>query len=151
MGEQHLQVEFPLISTNMKTEYFQDVLYHWSSSSQYIMWFWSMSGEQNYQSTFFEPANQCQLSVLLTLFRMGVFGAAHGWGGAPSLKPVTHILQWWNLSQLHLPKEDPKNMNHVTHPLSSATSAFFHRKSANFALSRNTDIDCILIHDFYLF
>ena len=33
----------------------------------------------------------------LTLFRMGFFGAAHGWGGAkkglPSLKSVTHILQ----------------------------------------------------------
>ena len=28
---------------------------------------------------------------------------------------------------------------------------FFHRKSANFAISKNTDIDCILIHNFYLF
>ena len=27
-------------------------------------------------------------------------------------------------------------------------SAFFHHKSANFAISRNTDIDCILIHNF---
>ena len=27
-------------------------------------------------------------------------------------------------------------------------SAFFHRKSANFAISRNTDIDCISIHNF---
>ena len=25
-------------------------------------------------------------------------------------------------------------------------SAYFHRKLANFAISRNTDIDCILIH-----
>ena len=31
------------------------------------------------------------------------------------------------------------------------TSAFFHQKSANFAISRNRDIDCILIHNFYLF
>ena len=31
------------------------------------------------------------------------------------------------------------------------TSTFFHRKSANFAISRNTDIDCILIHNFNLF
>ena len=33
---------------------------------------------------------------LLTLFRMGVFGAAHGWGEAKrplSLKSVKHILQ----------------------------------------------------------
>ena len=38
----------------------------------------------------------------LTLFRMGIFGAAHRWVGGPkrppSLKSVTHILQWWNLA-----------------------------------------------------
>ena len=27
-------------------------------------------------------------------------------------------------------------------------SAFFHRESANFAISRNIGIDCILIHNF---
>ena len=36
------------------------------------------------------------LIILLTLFRMGLFGAAHGWGGNQkglhSLKSVTHIL-----------------------------------------------------------
>ena len=31
------------------------------------------------------------------------------------------------------------------------TSAFFHWKSANFVVSRNTDIDCILTHNFYFF
>ena len=31
------------------------------------------------------------------------------------------------------------------------TSAFFDRKSANFAISRNTDIDYILIHNFKFF
>ena len=40
----------------------------------------------------------------LTLFRMGVFGAPHGWGGgggkAPALKSVTRILQVWNFAQL---------------------------------------------------
>ena len=40
----------------------------------------------------------------LTLFRMGFFLAAQGWGGGdqnspPSLKSVTYILQWWNLVQ----------------------------------------------------
>ena len=29
-------------------------------------------------------------------------------------------------------------------------SLFFHRKSANFAISCNADIDCIFIHNFYL-
>ena len=34
-----------------------------------------------------------QVIFTLTLFKMGIFGAAHGWGGAkrpPSLKSVTH-------------------------------------------------------------
>ena len=34
--------------------------------------------------------------LFLTLFRMGLFGAAHGWGGkkaSSSLKSVTQILQ----------------------------------------------------------
>ena len=37
-------------------------------------------------------------------------------------------------------------MNHVTHPLTFA--AFFHQKPANFVILRNTDIDCILVHNF---
>ena len=41
---------------------------------------------------------------VLTLFRMGFFEAAHGWEAkrTPSLKYVTHILQWWNLVQIYL-------------------------------------------------
>ena len=48
-------------------------------------------------------------------------------------------------------------MNHVTHLLSSANfrtqqignqKLEFHRKSANFAILENTDIDCILVHNF---
>ena len=35
-------------------------------------------------------------------------------------------------------------MNHVAHPLSSADISIFQRKSANFVISRNADIDCIL-------
>ena len=37
--------------------------------------------------------------INLILFKMGFFGAGHGWGGGggvkrpPSLKPATHILQ----------------------------------------------------------
>ena len=33
-------------------------------------------------------------------------------------------------------------------PLSSAEIIIFHHKSANFAISRNADIDYILIHNF---
>ena len=39
-------------------------------------------------------------------------------------------------------------MNHVTHPLSCADINIFHRKSANFAISENKNIDGILLHNF---
>ena len=51
---------------------------------------------------------------LLTLFRMGLSGAAHGWGwqkALPSLTSVTHTLSYidetWH--SYALLKEDPKN------------------------------------------
>ena len=44
-------------------------------------------------------------------------------------------------------KKIQKNMWLTWHtPWFLQTSAFFHWKSATFAISRNTDIDCILIH-----
>ena len=49
-----------------------------------------------YLGTFTEKKNIFKTS---TLFRMGIFGAGHGWGrggggqNAPSLKSVKHILQ----------------------------------------------------------
>ena len=55
------------------------------------------------------------------------------------LKSVTHILQWWNLVVVPYLKKIQKYMNHVT---------FFHWKLANFVISRNADIDCILLHNF---
>ena len=58
-----------------------------------------------------------------------------------------HILQWLNLAQL-LPK-DSNNIWTTWHiPWVLLASALFDLKSANFAISRNTDIDCILIHNF---
>ena len=78
-----------------------------------------------------------------------------GVGGAkrpPSLKSVTHTHNDETWHSYTLPKEDQKKyMNHVTHPLSSAHFSIFHRKSANFAISRNRDINCILVHNFCLF
>ena len=70
-------------------------------------------------------------------------GGGGGKGPPPPPKNLSHISyndETWN--SYNLPKEDPKKyVNHVIHPLSSAESAFFHRKSANIAISRNTDID----------
>ena len=50
---------------------------------------------------------------ILTLFRMGFFGAAHGWGGAkrPPVPKICHTS--YNDETWHshaLPKEDQKNI-----------------------------------------
>ena len=76
-------------------------------------------------------------AVILTLFRMGFFGAAHGWEwGAfwpPSLKSASHILQWWNLAQLYLTLgRSKKCINHVTNPLSSADISIFSAETSKF-------------------
>ena len=42
-------------------------------------------------------------------------------------------------------KKNPKITWHT--PWILLTSTFFHRESANFAISRNIDIDCILVHN----
>ena len=73
---------------------------------------------------------RCSVSkVFLTLFRIGLFKAAYGWGrqkGFPSVKAVTHILELWNLAQLHLTQRRlTKYVNHVIHPLSSADISIF--------------------------
>ena len=68
----------------------------------------------------------------------------------PLPKNLSHIIYsdvTWH--RYTLPKEDPKKyMNHVTHPLISADINIFHQRSAAFVVSRNTDINCILIHNF---
>ena len=82
-----------------------------------------------------------KLSHILTLFRMGFFGATHGWGRPkrpPSLKSVTHILQWWNFDQLYLTqRRSRKYMNHVTHPLSSADIRIFSPEISKFCYFKN--------------
>ena len=68
---------------------------------------------------------------------------------SPSLKYVLHILQWWHLTLLWLTeRKSHKYISHVTHHLSSDGISIFHRKLANFAIPRNTDIDCIWGHNF---
>ena len=80
---------------------------------------------------------------------------AGGGGGQKGLHPLkfaTHILQWWNLASYTLHKKEPKNIWITWHtPCVVLTSAFFHRKSANLAIFKNTDIDCILAHNLRFF
>ena len=93
-------------------------------------------------SNHISPLYELLLSVVwlaLIQFRMGFFGAAHGWR-AGGQKGYT------------LPKEDQKNIRITWHtPWVLLTSAFFRWKSANFVVSRKTDADFILIHNFYFF
>ena len=80
---------------------------------------------------------------------MGLFFvAAHGLGRPKRLTYPTMLTLG---TVIPYPKNIQKYLNHVTHHLSSAgISIFFllHRKSANFAIRRHTDIDCILTHNF---
>ena len=70
-----------------------------------------------------------------------------GWEGLkrPSLTKICHTYPtMMKLGNYTLPKEDPKIWIMWHTPWILCRSGFFHRKSANFAISRNTDIDCIL-------
>ena len=80
--------------------------------------------------------------VSLTLFRMDFFRPAKTYPTMMKLGTVSYTL----------PKEHPKNVWITWHThWVLLTSAFFHRNSANFAISRNTDIDCISVHNFKFF
>ena len=71
------------------------------------------------------------LFFYLTLFRIGFFRAAHGWGGGgrtkrpPSLKSATHPTMMKLGTVIPCPKKIQKCMNYVTHPLSSADISIF--------------------------
>ena len=84
----------------------------------------------------------------LTLFRMGFFGAAHGWG--QKTLPTQNVLyKFHNYKTWHaytLTKKCPKNKNCVRHPLSSADINIFQQKLAIFVLSGNQEKKFILIH-----
>ena len=52
---------------------------------------------------------------------------------APSIKSVTHILQWWNLAELYLSQRRfKKYMNHVTNSLRSADISIFSPEISKF-------------------
>ena len=85
---------------------------------------------------------------------MGLFGAADGWGGKKTPPPKichTYLTMMKLGTVTPFLKKIQKYINHVTDPFNSADIGIFHRKSANLVISRNTDIDCILMHNFQLF
>ena len=109
----------------------------WRMKTWFLHFFWSASA--------------------LTLFRMGLFGAAHGWGGvgwggakSSPLPKICHIYPtMMKLGAVipYLMKIQNIYESRDT-PLNSAEICDFHPKSANFATPRNTDIHCILVHNF---
>ena len=55
------------------------------------------------------------------------------WKRPPSIKSVTHILQWWNLAELYLSQRRfKKYMNHVTNSLRSADISIFSPEISKF-------------------
>ena len=63
----------------------------------------------------------------------GCSGMVGGQNGSPSLKSVTHILQWWNLAKLYLTeRRSKKYVNHVTYPLSSVHTSIFSPEISQF-------------------
>ena len=86
--------------------------------------------------SIFNKVASIRCAALLILFWMAFFGGLLTDGGAqkvpPSLKYVTHILQWLNLTSYTSPKEDPKNMNHLTHPSSSVEISIFSLEISKF-------------------
>ena len=68
-------------------------------------------------------------SLILTLFRLGIFGAAHGWGGGST---SLHILQWWNLAVVPYLKKIQKIYESRDTPLSSADISIFSLEISRF-------------------
>ena len=75
---------------------------------------------------------------------MGLSGTAQGWEW-PKRSPIPKICHTYpakiKVGCYTLPKEDPKN----TCITRFGDISIFHRKSANFAISENANIDCIYI------
>ena len=81
---------------------------------------------------------------------MGFSGIAYGWGqkGNPpkSMSHISYNGETWR--SYTLSKEDHDSWHTIW---ILVTLAFFHLKSAIFVSSKNTDIDCILVHNFSFF
>ena len=86
---------------------------------------------------------------------MGLFGVAHGWGDPkrstlpkichtyPTMMKLSTVAPYLKkIQKIYKPRDTPLQFSDIS---------ISYRKITNFALSRNTDIDCILIHCFKFF
>ena len=118
------------------------------------VWFWRGDWTLGYLSMKIRIfADIFWFPKILTLFRMGIFGASNGWEGGknPPLSNICHTYPKMTkhgtvIPDLKMIKKNNWIMWHV--PWFLLTSALFYRKSTNFVISRNTGIDCILVHNF---
>ena len=83
---------------------------------------------------------------------MDIFGTAHGLG-VEQIGPLPKICHTYPTMMklgtvIPYLKKIQKIYESRDTPVTSADISIFHWKSANFVISRNTDIDCILVHDF---
>ena len=80
------------------------------------------------------------MKTLLSLFRMGFFGAAHGWG-ATKRSPLPKICHKYAIVMklgtiIPYLKMAQKYMNHVTHPVNSADISIFSPEISKFCYIR---------------
>ena len=125
--------------------FFQEYLYYRATPDGHF-WIRNSFWKSNYLLSFFLFLCQTKITLfvyLLTLFRMDIFGAAHGWGlgGGAKRPPLPEVCHTY-ATMMKLVTVIPylkKSSTWVLKPWVLLTSAFFYRKSANFAISRNTD------------
>ena len=97
-----------------------------------------------------------ELITGLTLFRLDILGTAHGWWGEGGVKRYTlpkichtypTMMKLGNIIP-YLKKIKKICKSHETLPEFCWHQHFFTTKSANFVISRNTDLDSILVYNF---
>ena len=81
----------------MICKYFQQASHNFNKHAKFTI-IDQLMNTSKFKGTLTQPLIEREIFWILTLFRMDIFGAAHGWGGEgakrpPSLKSVTHILQ----------------------------------------------------------
>ena len=91
---------------------------------------------------------------ILTLFRIDIFEAVHRWRGGAKTTTIPKICHTYPTiiklgTVIPYLKKTKKNIWIMWHTLLILlTLAFSHWISVNVAISRNTDIECILVHNF---
>ena len=97
-----------------------------------------------------------EFDVILTLFRMGVSGLLTDWEekGNKFLTCKMSLISYnEELCTVTLKRSTKKKKIRITwcNPWVLLTSEFFQQKSATSNLSKNTDTDCIVIHNIFFF